>query len=326
MSFAKKITEGGPIRTVIIVACLCILYIFLYIIYVLYRLVSSLMWWGKQDVIAKPFWFVFDRVTLFLFVLCLMFLPALSIFFLILYFVFKVFGFFLGGVSPFKDCNDLGVFRLIDRMFEILLGNDAVGKRIRNSFGALLEFLKKFMKEVFGVVFEGYELDDEYLNIALRSFLTDKVFPNDKESCQALKQQMLDLFKKKTPMIKLTYENRVVIPPQKQMSEIDRIKYNNCVDKYTTKIAPDANTIDKLKLILSNEIAKKKCEYNVANGCPTTGKSVDPSCIIGEIERTLKGSTDNFGLTALAKISDISSSNITYFTKEQKDIDSKIQK
>jgi hypothetical protein len=326
MGFAEKITEGGPIRTVIIVACLCILYIFLYIIYVLYRLLSSLMWWGKQDVIAKPFWFIFDRVTLFLFVLCLMFLPAVSIFFLILYFVFKVFGFFLGGTSPFSDCNKLGVFKLIDRMFEILLGKDAVGERIRNSFGALFEFLQKFMKEVFGVVFEGYELDDEYLNLALKSYLTDKMFPNDKESCQALKQNVLDLFKKKMPVIKLTYEDRVSQPTQKPMSEMDRIKYNNCVRQFTTDIPSDAGTIDKLKLMFSNEIAKKKCEYNVANGCPTSSKSVDPSCIIGQIERAMKGSTDDFGLSALVKIGDLSASTSNYFTKEQKGIDEKIKK
>lgn len=326
MGFAEKITEGGPIRTVIIVACLCILYIFLYIIYVLYRLISSLMWWGKQDIIAKPFWFVFDRVTLFLFVLCLMFLPAVSIFFLILYFVYKVFWFFLRWTSPFKDCDDLGVFRLIDRMFDILLGNDAVGARIRNSFGALFDFLKKFMQEVFGVVFEGYELDEEYLNIALRSFLTEKVFPNDKQSCQALKNNLIDMFKKKMPVIKVTYNDVPNVPPQKKMSEMERIKYNNCVRQFTTDIPPDANTIDKLKLMFSNEIAKKKCEYNVANGCPTTGKSVDPSCIIGEIERTLKGSTDDFGLSALTRISNLSASTSNYFQKEQKEIDSKIDK
>lgn len=320
--------DGGPISVLIKICCLCILYVFLYIIYVLWRIISSFMWWGKRDVITIPFWWLFDRLTLILFILCLMLLPAAAIFFLILYFVWKVFWFFLRGISPFSDCNDLGVFDLIDRMFDILFGRDSVGIRIRRSFKALFDFSKRFMKEAFGVVFEGYELDEEYLNLALKAFLTEKVFPNEKERCKALKQDLMNLFAQKTPVVKLTYnENVKTAPRPSTMSEMDLINLNNCISRYTTQVPKDANTIERLKLIFFNEIAKKKCEFNVANGCPVgKGGSKDPACLIGEMENTLKSVTDDLGLSAVLKIGNKATAMSDNFQKQQKQIDSKIKK
>jgi hypothetical protein len=312
------------VRALIIFALCCIVYVLVYIIYILWKLVNYIMWWGKMDPITKPFWAIFDKIALITFGICLMFLPAVSIFFLILWFVWKVFGFFLRGVSPFSDCEEFGVFRFIERIFEISGARDAANEKAKQSAEEIVLFLKTFFEKTFGIIFEGYEINNDYLKTAIQYYVNEHLFPDDKARCNALKEELMKFLKNGAPLIRITYDDNKSQAAQ-PMPDIKNI--DECIAAYTKPVPPDAGTVEKLKSIFWNEIAKKKCQFTFANTCPSRDdNSVDASCVIAEMERNIKNFTDDFGESTMASIGARTSAMSDNFAKQQASIDAQIKK
>jgi hypothetical protein len=318
--------SAGFVRRLIVAACIIIIYIIFYISYFLWKIINYLMWGGKMNAVTKPFWIVFDKITLYAFVLCLMILPVIIVFFLLLYFIWKAFWFFIRNTSPFSDCDQLGVFRLIERIFEISGSDISSNEKAEENIQEILIFLQTFFEETFGIIFEGYQFNSAYLSAALKYYITDKLFPDDKEKCNQLKDELSNFVKNAFPVVRITYDEDV--PSAKPPANVKEIKnIDDCISTYTKHVPEDAGTIEKLKLIFINEIAKKKCQFTFANACPSKDdNSVDPKCVLGEMERGIKSLTDDFGASLITGIGNNTSNFSARFTTEQANIDSQIKK
>jgi hypothetical protein len=195
------------------------------------------------------FWYIFTRLT----ILCLLIFVILSVFFLMLYFIWKALWFFVQFVPLFKDCNEVGLFRFFDNIFGVLYGDEDAGKKIVLFGGASNDFLKSFMQDSLGVVFPGYEVDDEFLGLSLQLLTQDKI--SDGEKNNLLKQ--LD---SKTPIIKVTYINKEpVYQPEDAMAKLE---LENCIKNNSKEMPKDATTKQQLEIIFANAFSQKQCQIN----------------------------------------------------------------
>jgi hypothetical protein len=261
---AEAFTNVGPITFMIRLVCICILYLFFYFAYMIYKFLCVFLWLMPGPGVTFFTYVVMDFIAYLLFQIALLILASLGTLFLVLYIVYKVvqkmgFGFILDGTSFFSECWSSGLFGLFDDIFGILDRRDYIWKKLGPLSDAIYKFLKTYMKDSFGIVFEGYELDDEYLDAAFEVFKTKQ--STDKNVCEAKKEELKHVLSRKQPVIRIKFNENV--PPEeatsKNMSQMDIIKMNNCIRSSTVEIPQDANTIERLQLIFKNELAKKTC-------------------------------------------------------------------
>lgn len=283
-----SLKRDGPIRFLINLFCLLILYAFLYIIYFWARLAYMALYSQPRQMVTIPFYMILHAILSNLFLVCIILIGMLGELFVILYIVWKtlrtILGIFAGIIDNlplFKECRETGLFPFLDRLSEILFGRDAFMKRLQNAFDATFQFLRTFMESTFGIVFEGYELDKEYLNAALDLFLTNRLYEADIQRCENKKKEVIRKLRNKVPLIKVNFNKDV---PTKELSSIEKIKLNNCIKDNTVDIPQDINTIEKLTLIAANEVAKKKCELGITSS---------NKCIVSDFEKTVKEIADN---------------------------------
>lgn len=228
-----------------------LLYIFLFFIFkVLYKLLPEKRHSAIEAFTETIFWIIFARLT----ILCLIIVTFLSTFFLMLYFIWKALWFFVKFVPLFKDCDEVGLFRFFDNIFGVLYGDEDAGKKIVSFGGASNDFLKSFMQDSLGVVFPGYEIDDEFLGLSLQ-LLTQDDKMSDGEKNNLLKQ--LD---SKTPIIKLTYTNKE--PVYQPEDPMEKLELENCIKNNSKDMPKDATTKQQLEIIFANAFSQKQCQIN----------------------------------------------------------------
>lgn len=298
--------DGGPIRIMINIFCAAILYVIFYAIYIISKYINKAVIWRTREIISIPFYAILDVVLYFLFWVSIITIVFIGTVFLVLYMVWKVInkiglGFIINGVTPFSDCISTGLFPFFDKLVDIIFGNDEFGKRLNSAAIASSEFLKTFMKEAFGLVFEGYELDDEYLTAALNSFIFSNMYADDVQKCLDAKTKFLEISKQKTPVFKLTYDDE---PPEKQLSETDNINIRNCIRENTVDIPKDANTIERLQIIFSNAVAKQQCYLNIQNNA---------NCMVADIEKSVTNLGNKISSSSLQSLTNSSSSATEYY-------------
>jgi hypothetical protein len=216
-----------------------------FIFKVLYKLLPEKRHSAIEYFTETIFWIVFARLT----VLCLMIVTLLSTIFLMLYFIWKALWFFVQFIPIFKECDNVGLFRFFDKIFELLYA----GKKFILFGGASNDFLKSFMQDSLGVVFPGYEIDDDFLGLSLQLLTTDNI--NDSEKNNLLKQ--LD---SKTPIIKLTYTNKEpVYQPEDPMA---KLQLENCIKNNSKQMPKDATTKQQLEIIFANAFSQKQCQID----------------------------------------------------------------
>ena len=277
----ESLKNDGPITFLIKFFCICILYVFFYLFYTVYKFFRVFLFLMPGSGPAYPTYIVIDMIAYVLFFFCMLIIPSLGTLFLVLYIIYKAvqkmgFGFILDGISIFRECWDTGLFGLFDEIFGILGANEYFFRKFGMTFEAVFKFLKTFLKNSFGIVFDGYELDDQYLDAALEIFLNTKVY-KDKQMCETRKKEITSVIEKKQPIIKVKF-NENVEDPVKNMSQMDVVKMNNCIKANTVEIPQDANTIERLQIIFQNELAK--------NTCYARSK-------IGDVENTVQNIGDN---------------------------------
>lgn len=310
--------DGGPVRIMINIYCLLILTLIFCLVYSLYRFLSGFMVWRTEQVVGKPFWYILDKIILFLFIVSLIGTVFFSTLFVLSYLFWKLmnkigFGFVINNAAFFKDCWDTGLFPFLDKLSEITYGNDTISARMRNSIFAISDFLKTFMKEAFGIVFEGYEIDDEYLTAAVNAILFNHLYADDEQKCSEMKNKFIEMSKSKTPIIKISYD--APPPKQRELSALENIELQNCIKNHTMDIPNDATTIDSLKLILSNAIAKQNCYLGIQNNTSQCPK--DLSCTIDDIENSVYNSVQNVSKSLFEYGSSKFGSATSYYTKTE---------
>lgn len=305
--------DAGPVKIAIIIYCGMVLFEILYIIYRISCFIYGLIIWRTKDVVSKPFYVGLSIVLGFfswIFSHILVFLTAV---FLLFYLIWKVMnkiglGMIVSG-TPFNECVSTGLFPFFDKLFDILWGSETFGLRIRSAGLASSTFLKTFMKEAFGLVFEGYEIDDEYLTAAFNVFLFNSIYADDPEKCLDAKQKFLEVTKQKTPVIKIVHND---VSSDRQLTETENIKVKNCIRENTVEIPNDASTIERLQLIFSNAVAKQKCYLDIKNN---TGdcSAQSMSCMIADMENAAKNIGNNISLSSVTSFSNSASSATKYY-------------
>lgn len=321
--FFDSLKNDGPIRFLINLFCLLILYICLYIIYFWIRLIYLVyekIILRKKANITTPFYIMLHAILTFIFNACIILVAMLGELFILLWIVWKIlrtilglFAFIIDNLPIFKECRETGLFGLFDNLSNVLFGSDAFAKRIEKSFDAILEFLKTFMESTFGIVFEGYELDKEYLNASLDLFLTNRLYAHNKMKCEEKKREVIAKLKNKVPLIRVHFKEGEA--PRKR-SDIEMIEINNCIKNNTLDIPSDTNTVKKLSIMFANEVAKKKCELGITS----------TKCMLSDFEDNIKNIADNVkdeSITNYNKVKDVLGQKQKEYTTEvpREDID-----
>ncbi len=321
--FFDSLKNDGPIRFLINLFCLLIVYICLYILYFWIRLIYFVyekIILRKKANITTPFYIMLHAILTFIFNVCVVLVAMLGELFVLLWIIWKIlrsilglFAFIIDNLPVFKECRETGLFGLFDNLSNVLFGSDAFAKRIEKSFDAILEFLKTFMESTFGIVFEGYELDKEYLNASLDLFLTNRLYSYDKAKCEEKKREVIAKLKNKVPLVRVNFKEGHA--PRKR-SDIEMIEINNCIQKNTMDIPNDASTVKKLSIMFANEVSKKKCELGITS----------TKCTISDIEDNIKTIADNVKDVSVAnynKVKDVLIQKQAEYTTEvpREDID-----
>lgn len=307
--------DGGPVKIAINFFCALILYIMFYIIYIASKYIHKAIIWRTREVVSIPFYAILDIILYILAWISVILIVFIGTVFLVLYIFWKVinkigFGFLINGETPFSECISTGLFPFFDRLVDIIYGNDAFGKRLQTAGMASSEFLKTFMKDAFGIVFEGYELDEEYLTAAFNVFLFNNMYADDVEKCLAVKQKFLDVSKQKTPVIKITYDDT---PSENSLTDTDNMRIKNCIRDNTIDIPTDANTVERLQIIFSNAVAKQKCYLNISNNLDGNCSAKSASCMVSDMENAVRNIGKNIGMSSLTSFNNYSASTSEYY-------------
>jgi hypothetical protein len=220
-----------------------------FIFKILYKLLPEKRQSAIETFTSTIFWILFARLT----VVCLIIVAFLSAIFLMLYFIWKALWFFVQFISIFKECDNVGLFRFFDRIFELFYGNEDAGKKFVLFGGASHDFLKSFMQESLGVVFPGYEVDDEFLGISLQLLTDNNINENQKNN-------LLRQLDNKTPIIKITFTNKD--PIYQQEDPMAKLELENCIKNNSKDMPKDATTKQQLEIIFANAFGQKQCQIN----------------------------------------------------------------
>lgn len=259
--------NNGLIKFLLIVYCICVAYIFFYCVYQLIKFVHHL---GFKERNNDNFHYnyythtpalLLDTISWYIFNICLSLAWFISGILVIIYVIYSAAKLvlldwlLLAIFKIFRECKALGVFDFFDKLVGIIFGFDNFIKKIGAIVLSTFEFIKQFFDEAFGVVIPGYRFNAEYVS-AIRSMIND-AFETGQISSEKRKN-IIEALAGKTPLIKINYIEGE--PPEaEKMNYLQSIKFNNCVKMNTETITDDANTVNILKIIFKNELAREEC-------------------------------------------------------------------
>jgi len=258
----NDIFNQGIIRFLITIFCICIAFIFFYIVFSIFKLGLPIFVFVKNPVF-QPALEIANTIFYYLFLLSILIGGMLFAVFHVLYSIYKqispipIIGWIIGGIWPFPDCNESGLFRYFDDMYAAF-GYKNPFKR--QSF-VTVEFLREYFRRLFGVVTgEGdLEVNEEFVT-ATAELLVEKECGY--AICEERLANLRKIVSESSPLIKV---NMVQKPGKPPMTDMERIKVNNCIHQNTVKITDDIDTITRLKLLFSNEIEKQNCYTEFTN-------------------------------------------------------------
>lgn len=265
-----SLTKGSLIRFLVNLFCICLLYLFFYIIYRSFKLLMSFKYLEKKRLyLTIPTFALIDFVLWIISYISMLIVIILGTMFIILFLIWKAirsagFGFIIDNVPLFKDCRETGLFPFLDRLFDIIFSNERFTKRLEGAGYAMLEFFATFMKESFGIVFDGYEFDEEYFKDAWE--LYKDIHETDDEQVILEKKK---LFKEKTegklPIVKVHFNDKA--QASSELNAMQNAEYNNCVKNAVQNIPEDVSRATWLKMIYANEMAKRNCYCEITKNC-----------------------------------------------------------
>lgn len=257
-------SKNGIIRFLLLIYAICIIYMALYMLYKLYKFIRFLFkypelifkrkkWYTQLDETNFVPYALTDRIAYYAFLVALCIFCALSAVFLVLYLIYvgaRKIGMdwlLLAIFKPFRDCKKVGLFDVFDRIFELIGGSAA----LIDVFVAYGNFLENFFQDAIDMIAPGNSVNKNYLD-AFYEYTSGKC-------TDERKREIVDMMAKEYPIIKVTYVEDDIAIAQKNGSYMDITELNNCIKYNTVKEKGDEGTIDTLKIILTNELAKDKC-------------------------------------------------------------------
>lgn len=273
-SFARFLAflfSHGIISFLIILFCLCFLYIILYSIITFVGMLFSVRKIDQRLVhpvgLADNFSFIpkdmfLKPISRVLFNISLYVCGTLSGIFLLMYFIYCVFrwiglDWLLLIIIPFSDCVTLGLFPFFDAVFVLLFAPLLPANKAIAFYFISLIFVAPFFAQLFGVMIPGYTIDNEYTTAAYELMKNGP----DGKLCQEDIDRYQNILVTKAPLIKIEVKdsnNRT--QKEDNLSDVDTIMYHNCVKYNSSNIPIDADTIMQLNLTHYNEIVKEKCK------------------------------------------------------------------
>lgn len=255
------IEKHGLIRFFIILYCACVVYIIFYLIYQIIKFfhMITIPYTGWQNLIPLyqwPAFIVLDTILWHLFNLALATLWFLTGIFLILYAVYAAARLILldwlliAFFKVFRDCKTYGIFDLFDRLIIAFFGPFLVADKLRRIILATFDFIENFFEETFDVFLPGYKFNADYLQAAI-DYVTE---PMTEEK----KGKLLELLASATPYIKINITDEPV-EGTINLDYMDMLKANQCFKANMITERGDENTIERLRIILSNTLAKQEC-------------------------------------------------------------------
>ena len=265
-----EIMNQGFIRFLITIFCICLAFIFFYIVFSIFKMGLPVFVFVKNP-IFEPALEVTNTIFYYLFLLSILIGGMLFAVFHVLYSIYKVIspipfvGWIIGGIWPFPDCNESGLFRYFDDLYAAF-GYQNPFKR--QSF-VTVEFLREYFRRLFGVISgEGdLEVNEEFVS-ATAELLMEK--DCGYAICEERMNNLKNIVSQSSPLVKV---NVVEKPEKKPMTDMERIEVNNCIRKNTVSISDDTDTITRLKILFSNEIEKQNCYTEFTNKSDGTCKS-----------------------------------------------------
>ena len=184
------------------------------------------------------------------------FTPIFLILWIIWIFLF-IFQPILSSFEPFKECNNIGLFRLLDNLSSTLFSSSSGADKFKGSGMAFGGFFQQFFEKMFGVILPGSEIDYDYLKSM--SALVENIGSSNLSMEEINKHRRV--LQDKTPVVKVVVQNGTM--PQPSLSDMEVISLNNCIKQNTCNLLIDGNTIEKLKIAHYNENVKQKCENKI---------------------------------------------------------------
>jgi hypothetical protein len=289
------ILVSGPIKFLVIVYCLCILYVIIYAGYRLLKFINKINL-PKRIVIDDPtsnlepvFDIVIDPPSYTLFMLVIHVLGWLSCIFLIIYLIwcaFKAVGLqdMLLVFEIFRDMRDYGIIGLFDGLFYIFPAPVSAGNKAVAGTMSIFDFLKSFMKEAFGILIPDYTIDEDVLNANVE--LAKNAINNN--LCEEDVKNLRRTIDSKPLLTKINI-NFVDKFEDKPKSQEDIMKVENCIKENTKPIPEDAKTGERLNIIYENEISRQRCmNQDIVNNFEDTFKYS-----VVSISKSIENNTSN---------------------------------
>lgn len=262
-TFSGYHSKNGTVRFLLLIYAICIIYMLLYMLYVLYKLIRFLLkypelifkqkqWYTQLDESNFFPYSILDRIAFYTFLVALCLFCALSAVFLVLYLIWT--GARKAGmewlleaiISVFRDCKKVGLFSMFDKIFSVIGGSGKVSQAAEASG----KFLGKFFQDAINILAPGNSVNIKYMD-AFNEY-TSGSCSNDR------KVELVDMMSKEFPILKVNYVESNE-SPEKTGSYMDVTELNNCFKYNTIRETSDDSTIDTLKIIITNEMAKEKC-------------------------------------------------------------------
>ncbi len=258
----SQIAGKGLIKFLILLYCLCLLYIILYLVISFFSWVYYFIF-QEQDQQTNMYSFYVYRIrkilayiALLLFDIALFVVGKLTGIFLTLYVLYaaaRLIGlhlFLLLIFKVFRDCKELGLFDFFDGIVAAIIGFESFGNKLKKIIFATFDFTQTFMEETLGITMPGYTWNlDFFRNLGTILSTVDTPDVSDK---------VLSLLSENTPIIKINY----VKPTPK--SEMHNIIAENCKIKHPLVITPDKDTVEALRMTMENAMIRKRCEIDAA--------------------------------------------------------------
>lgn len=262
-TFSGYLSKNGIVKFLLLIYAICIIYMLLYMVYVLYKFIRFLLkypelifkqkqWYTQIDESNFFPFAILDRIAFYTFLAALCLFCALSAVFLLLYLIWA--GARKAGMAwlleaiifVFRDCKNVGLFSMFDKIFDMIGGSGKASKAAEASG----KFLGKFFQDAVNILAPGNSINIKYMD-AFNEYTSGSCSNNRKV-------ELVDMMSKEFPILKVNYVDSNE-SPEKTGSYMDVTELNNCFKYNTIREASDDSTIDTLKIIITNEMAKERC-------------------------------------------------------------------
>lgn len=256
---------SGPIKFLIILFCIAIVYIILYALYQLYNFIKNFNIHQRVSIedptsfSKNPKNIVIEPILRVLFIISWSIINILGTFFIMLYLIYCAFRaiglkFLLMGLEIFRDIERYGIVGLFDGIFDMFTSKKTIGNKVVDGTISVFDFLKTFMRETFGIIFPNYILDEDVFNATIE-LAKNSVNNNLCEEDIANLTRIAD----SKPLLTKININFVDKFEDKPKSQENIMKIENCIKENTRVIPEDAKTSERLNIIYDNEIKRQRC-------------------------------------------------------------------